>query len=416
MKLIFSIAGILLTVSESLYLADGVRHPAGVQTPSALNQFYPCKTNSIYFSYTTKLLLYMAASLFSPFTIGSLLLPNRIVMAPLTRRRATSNNIPTAIMATYYAQRASAGLIISEATAISPQAIGYVNIPGIWQNQQVDAWKKISQAVHDAGGHIYMQLWHVGRMSHSLLQEGNVLPVSASAIGLDDSINTPEGHMKMEIPRALETSEIAGIVEDYASAAIRTVEAGFDGVEIHAANAYLIDQFLHSSSNLRTDIYGGSVENRARFLFEVVESVVDAIGSNKTGIRLSQSNIRNGMDDPDPAGLYGYVISKLNNYKLAYLHLVEPMMPLDQHPHMIKNVTATFMPLWQGPLITAGNYDFEKGEKALNTGIADMVAYGRLFISNPDLPGRFALKVPLNEPDTTTFYAGGEKGYTDYLQ
>jgi N-ethylmaleimide reductase len=358
----------------------------------------------------------MSAELLTPFKIGNITIPNRVIMAPLTRRRATDDNIPTEIMIKYYSQRTSAGLIISEATAISPQGVGYLNIPGIWNQQQVDAWKKITEAVHKKDGHIFMQLWHVGRLSHSLFQPGKTLPVSASAIGLTDMINTPEGHKKMEVPRALETAEIAGIVKDYTDAAIRATEAGFDGVEIHGANAYLIDQFLHASSNHRTDQYGGSIENRARFLFEIVDSVTKAIGNTKVGLRLSPSNVRNGMDDPDPAALYNYVINKLNDFNLAYLHLVEPMFPLDAYPQMVKQVTAFFRPLWKGPLITAGNYDYEKGEQAIKQGIADMVAYGRLFISNPDLPGRFARKLPLNEPVTSTFYTSGEEGYTDYLE
>ena len=356
----------------------------------------------------------MSKSLHTALEIGNLSIPNRVVMAPLTRRRATSDHIPTPIMATYYRQRASAGLLISEATPVSPQAVGYMNVPGIWNLQQAEGWKPVTRAVHEAGGRIFMQLWHVGRISHSLLQPDKVLPVSASAISAGEIINTPEGHKKMEVPRALESDEIQGIVNDFAEGAKRAIEAGFDGVEIHGANGYLIDQFLHSSSNARTDEYGGSIENRARFLFEVVEAVVKAVGSEKTGIRLSPSNIKNGMDDTDPSGLYTYVISKLNDYGLSYLHLVEPMLPLDAHPHMIKEVTKFFRPVWKGPLITAGNYTPEKGEAAVEQGIADLVAYGRLYISNPDLPERMANKAPLNEPDTTTFYAGGEKGYTDY--
>ncbi len=225
--------------------------------------------------------------LMTPVKIGNLSLPNRVIMAPLTRRRADADHIPTPIMATYYRQRVSAGLLISEATPISPQAVGYLNVPGIWNQQQVEGWKPITKAVHEAGGRIYMQLWHVGRISHSLLQPGQGLPVSASAISAGEIINTPEGHKQMEVPRALETNEIPGIIRDYAEGASRAIEAGFDGVEIHGANAYLIDQFLHSSSNIRTDQYGGSIANRARFLFEVVEAVISAIGNTRVGIRLS---------------------------------------------------------------------------------------------------------------------------------
>ena len=354
------------------------------------------------------------SELLSPIKIGNITLPNRFVMAPLTRRRANADHVPQPVMVEYYRQRASAGLIISEATAISPQAIGYNNVPGIYTPEQVEAWKPIPDAVHKAGGKILMQLWHVGRISHSLLQPGRQLPVSASAISAGEIINTPEGHKPMETPRALETREIAGVVDDYSKAAVHAIEAGFDGVEIHGANGYLIDQFLHSSSNQRTDIYGGSITNKARFLFEIVDVVTEAIGNNKTGLRLSPSNYRNGMDDPDSETLYSYVIEKLNHYNLSYLHLIEPLLPLDKHPHLIKNVTKFFRPLWKGPLISAGNYTLKSGEDVLKQEIADMIAYGKLFIANPDLPERFAKEAPLNEPDTTTFYTGGEKGYIDY--
>jgi len=356
----------------------------------------------------------MSALILSPFKLGNISVPNRLAMAPLTRCRATHDNIPTEIMITYYAQRSSAGLLISEATAISPQGIGYMRIPGIWNQEQVKAWSKITDQVHQNGGHIFMQLWHVGRVSHSLMQAGNVLPVSASAIGIDAMINTPEGHKKMEVPRALEATEIPAVVNDYVIAAKNAIAAGFDGVEIHGANSYLIDQFLHSSSNIRTDQYGGSIENRARFLFEIVEAVVDAIGNSKTAIRLSPSITKNDMDDPDPAGLFSYVIQKLNDYELAYLHLVESIAPLDQYPHMIKEVAHFFRPVYKGPLISAGNYNYEKAEQALKENIADMIAFGRWFISNPNLPERFAKHIPLTEPDTSTFYSGGEKGYIDY--
>jgi len=353
-------------------------------------------------------------TLFTPIKVGDLKLPNRMIMAPLTRRRAAEGNMPTDLMAEYYRQRASAGLIISEATPISPQAIGYNNLPGIFTQAQLESWKKVTAAVHSNGGRIFMQLWHVGRISHSLFQQGHVLPIAPSAISAGEVITTPEGSKKMEIPRALETGEIAGIVEDYRKASANAKEAGFDGVEIHGANAYLIDQFLHQSSNHRTDEYGGSIENRARFALYIVKAVCDIWSSQRVGIRLSPSNTRNGMDDPDPAGLFGYLIGQLNSFNLAYLHLVEPMMPLDNYPHMIHEVARHFRPLWNGPLITAGNYNYEKGQAVIMEGIADMVAFGRLFIANPDLPERFARQLPLNIPDTDTFYYGGEKGYIDY--
>lgn len=353
-------------------------------------------------------------SLLQPFKLGNLTLKNRIVMAPLTRRRAGDGHVPVEMNAVYYAQRSGAGLIIAEASQISPQGIGYMNTPGIHTNEQVEGWKKVTAAVHDKGGMIFLQLWHVGRVSHSLLQPGNALPVSASALSGGDYITTPEGKMPMEVPRPLELSEIPGIVEDYRKAARNAILAGFDGVEIHAANSYLLDQFMHSSSNTRTDAYGGSIENRCRLTVEVTDAICKEIGSERTGIRLSPSNIRYGMDDKDPAGLFGYLIGELDKRNLAYLHLVEPMLPLDGHPHMIRQVAAYFRKYFSGTLITAGNYNPETARAAIDAGYADLVAFGRLFIANPDLPDRIALNAPLNEPDKDTFYTRGPEGYIDY--
>lgn len=341
-------------------------------------------------------------------------LKNRIVMAPLTRRRAGEGHVPGEMNAVYYAQRAGAGLIIAEASQISPQGIGYMNTPGIHTNEQVEGWKKVTTAVHEKGGLIFLQLWHVGRVSHSLLQPDNALPVSASALSGGDYITTPEGKKPMEVARPLGLDEIPGIVDDYRKAASNAIFAGFDGVEIHAANSYLLDQFMHSSSNTRTDAYGGSIENRCRLTLEVTDAICEEIGSEKTGIRLSPSNIRYGMDDPDPAGLFSYLISALDKRNLAYLHLVEPMLPLDGHPHMIQHVAKHFRIYYSGTLITAGNYTPETARVAIEAGHADLVAFGRLFISNPDLPARIALNAPLNEPDKDTFYTRGPKGYIDY--
>lgn len=351
---------------------------------------------------------------FEPFPIGKCILQNRIVMAPLTRRRATDDHIPVPVMAEYYAQRASAGLIIAEASPISPEAVGYANIPGIYNRQQVEAWKPVTQAVHEKNGLIFLQLWHVGRISHPFLLPEGIVPVSASPLVVDEVINTPKGYMKMVTPRPLETREIPRVVNDYHKAALNALEAGFDGVEIHAANSYLLEQFLHESSNKRRDAYGGSVKNRCRIVLEVVEAVSSAIGSLRTGIRLSPNNVKYGMDDSNPAALYGYLIGQLNRFDLAYLHLVEPMLPLERYPHMLKEVAPHFRKIWNGPLITCGNYSYESGLAALNSGVADLVAFGRLFISNPDLPLRFRIGAPLQEPDSTTFYYGGTTGYTDY--
>lgn len=356
----------------------------------------------------------MKNPLLEPYQLGHLNLKNRLVMSPLTRRRAGKGGVPGEMNALYYAQRASAGLIIAEASQISPQGVGYIDTPGIHSDEQVEGWKLVTKAVHDKGGLIFLQLWHVGRVSHSLLQPGNALPVSASAISGGDFITTPKGKMPMEVPRPLEMSEIAGVIEDYRKAAANAMKAGFDGVEIHAANSYLLDQFMHSSSNIRTDQYGGSIENRCRFTLEVTDAICKEIGNEKTGIRLSPSNIRYGMDDENPAELFGYVIGELNKRNIAYLHLVEPMAPLENHPHMIPEVAKHFRKHYSGTLITAGNYIPESGREALESGIADLVAYGRLFIANPDLPDRIAANAPINTPDVDTFYTRGPEGYVDY--
>lgn len=352
--------------------------------------------------------------LLQPYKSGNLTLKNRIVMAPLTRRRAGTGGVPVEMNAIYYAQRATAGLIIAEASQISPQGVGYMNTPGIHSPEHVEGWKKVTKAVHEKRGLIYLQLWHVGRVSHSLLQPGNVLPVSASAISGGDFITTPQGKMPMEVPRPLLLEELPGIIEDYRKAASNAIVAGFDGVEIHAANSYLLDQFMHTSSNIRQDKYGGSIENRCRLTLEVTDAVCREIGKEKTGIRLSPSNIRYGMDDTDPAALFEYVISQLDKRGLAYLHLVEPMIPLDNHPHMIKNVAEHFRKFYSGTLIAAGNFNLETGQEVVENEMADLVAFGRLFIANPDLPERIALNAPLNIPDTDTFYTPGPEGYIDY--
>ncbi len=352
--------------------------------------------------------------LLTPYKTGSLNLKNRLVMAPLTRRRAGEGNVPGELNALYYAQRASAGLIIAEATPISPQGVGYLHTPGIHTQAQVEGWKLVTSAVHAKGGKIFLQLWHVGRVSHSLLQPNNDLPVSASAISAGDYITTPIGKMPMEVPRALRLDELPGIIEDYRKAAANAISAGFDGVEIHAANAYLLDQFMHSSSNIRKDEYGGTVENRCRLTLEVTDAICAEIGLDRTGIRLSPSNLKHGMDDPDPAVLFGYVIHELDKRGLAYLHLVEPLAPLDQHPHMVRSVAKHFRKFYSGTLIAAGNFTPESASETIESGDADLVAFGRLFISNPDLPERIQYNAPITPPDVDTFYTPGPEGYVDY--
>ncbi|MCF8378155.1 MAG: alkene reductase [Bacteroidales bacterium] len=358
-----------------------------------------------------------SAHLFKPLKIGRYELRNRVIMAPLTRRRATTDHIPTEIMATYYQQRASAGLIIAEATNISAQAVGYMNSPGIYNDIQIEAWKKVTKGVHKSGGLIFLQLWHTGRISHSLLQPNNNIPVSASSIKANGQINTPQGQMEMEVPRTLEIKEISRIIEDYKQAAINSIEAGFDGIEIHAANGYLPDQFLHDGSNHRKDIYGGSIANRCRFVLEVVEACCTVIGSDRVGIRLSPSGIYKDMMDSNPVALYEYLINYLNDFNLAYLHLMEPYVALDppgKYSNYLKKVTPHFRKVYSGKLITNVNFNFESGNMAISSGVADAIAYGKLFISNPDLVERFKKSTSLNTWDENTFYYGGEKGYLDY--
>jgi N-ethylmaleimide reductase len=342
---------------------------------------------------------------------------NRVVMAPLTRRRATEQHAPTELMRIYYEQRASAGLIIAEATNISSQAVGYMNTPGIFTREQVNAWKPVTDGVHERGGVIFLQLWHVGRVSHSLLQPGGTLPVSSSAIKLSGTINTSRGHKETETPRALETSEISIIVNDYRKAARNAILAGFDGVEIHGANGYLPDQFLHLGSNIRTDGYGGSIKNRCRFLLEVTEACCREIGPSKVGLRLSPSGIFKDMSDPEPVALYEYLVEELNGFNLVWLHLMEPyvaLAPPEKYKQYLKIVTPHFRKIFKGTLITNVGYNFTSGNKVIREGYANMVAFGKLFISNPDLVDRFKKSAPLNTWDESTFYYGGPKGYIDY--
>lgn len=352
--------------------------------------------------------------LLTGFQIGTYHLKNRLIMAPLTRRRAGAGNIPVDMMAEYYAQRSSAGLIITEGAQISPQGVGSLNTPGIHSEEQIKGWKKITHAVHEKNGLIFLQLWHVGRISHFSLQPDNKLPVAPSAISPGGEIGTPQGKKPAEIPHALSIKEISDIIEDYRKAALNAKEAGFDGVEIHAANSYLIDQFLHDSSNIRTDQYGGSFTNRASFLFEVLEAVISIWGNKRVGIRLAPSGTRYDMNDADPVGLFDFVINKLNDYDLAYLHLIEPLLPLDDYPHYLKKVTKHYRKIYNGTLIACGKFTQEKGNEYIREQWADLIAFGKLFIANPDLPERFEHNLVLNQPDKDTFYTGGEKGYIDY--
>jgi N-ethylmaleimide reductase len=355
-------------------------------------------------------------SFLSPLRLGDLALPNRVVMAPLTRLRNTPDGVPTALAREYYAQRAGAGLIVAEATAIAPQGRGYPGAPGIYTDDQVAGWRTVTDAVHRAGGRIASQLWHVGRISHSSFQPDGGPPLAPSAIAPEGQGLTADGRqVPFEVPRALELAELPGIVSSYARAAGRALEAGFDAVEVHGANGYLLDQFLEDRSNRRTDEYGGSFENRARLLFEVVDAVAAVVGPGRVGVRLSPNGSFNTMGDSDPVGLFGTVIRGLDRRHLAYLHLIEPRQdsaaPAPGAPGLS---SARFRPLFRGPLIAAGGYDREDARRALAEGRADAVAFGRWFISNPDLVQRLALDLPLTPYDRSTFYGGDARGYTDY--
>ncbi len=354
-----------------------------------------------------------AKALQSPLRLGPYSLKNRLVMAPLTRNRAGPGNVPQPINAEYYRQRASAGLIITEATQVSPQGVGYPNTPGIHDDAQMAGWRQVTRAVHEAGGRIFLQLWHVGRISHPSLQPGGALPVAPSAIRPAGEAFTHDGPVPFLTPRALETREVAGIVGQFRRAAEKALQAGFDGVEVHAANGYLLDQFLRDGTNRRTDAYGGTVENRARLLFEVLDAVVGVWGADKVGVRLSPTNNFNDIRDSDPDRTFGYVVERLNRYGLAYLHVVENAFGTDAHAQQSYDRRA-LRAAFDGVYIANGGYDRERAETALANDDADLVAFGQLFIANPDLPKRFALGADLNAPDPATFYGGDARGYTDY--
>lgn len=349
------------------------------------------------------------SDLFSPIKIGDIELTNRMAMAPMTRNRAPEN-VPTPLMVEYYKQRASAGLIISEGAQISEQAVGYPATPGIYSEAQVAGWKQVTDAVHGQGGHIFCQLWHCGRVSHPDFH-GGALPVAPSAIQPAGQAFTFEGLKDFVTPRALEIEEIAEIVAQYCHAAACAVAAGFDGVEIHAANGYLIDQFLRDGSNQRTDVYGGPVENRVRLLQEVVDAVAEEIGAEKVGVRLSPMNAFNDMSDSDPQTTFNYAAGAIASIGLAYLHVVEVNMAGEAEAGF--NV-AEMRGHFDGAYMANGGYDRQRAEKAIESGVADLVSFGIPFLANPDLPERLRRNAALNQPDQATFYGGDAHGYTDY--
>ena len=366
----------------------------------------------------------MTLSLFSRYEIGPYTLKNRMVMAPLTRSRSKQpGNIPSRLNAFYYAQRASAGLIITEATQISQQGQGYAWTPGIYTEEQIEGWRLVAESVHDVDGLIFMQLWHVGRISHPALQPKGALPVAPSAIAptgmafVTNAKGEPE-FVPFVVPRALEAEELPALVKQYVQAAKNALSAGLDGVEIHAANGYLLDQFLNSSTNQRTDAYGGSIENRARLLLEVVESVARVCGFDRVGVRISPMGTFNDMGDENPEALFGYVAEKLNELDLAYLHVVDPSHGGHQTTETPDPRGVAIMTMirerFAGTLMVCGGYTLERAQESIQNHQADLVAFGRPFIANPDLPERLRTGASLNEPVQATFYGGGVAGYVDY--
>lgn len=366
----------------------------------------------------------MTKHLFNPIRLGSHTLAHRVAMAPLTRSRAGQpGNLPTAMNVEYYRQRAGAALIVTEATQISQQGQGYAWTPGIHTEEQVEAWRAVSEAVHNEGGTIFLQLWHVGRVSHPVFQPNGALPVAPSALPvpgktfiIDENGNGVWGDVP--VPQALTDNGIRDIVDDYRKAALNAIAAGMDGVEIHAGNGYLLDQFINSNSNKRTDAYGGTIENRARLLLEVVDAISAEIGSSRVSVRLTPMGRFMGMGDDTPEATFSFIVRQLNSRKLAYLHLVEPAMV-----GTVKD--ENFDPRWDaiiqllraeysGVLMLAGGYDSESAERALASGRADIIAFGRPFIANPDLPVRLKENLALNTPDASSFFGGGANGYIDY--
>jgi N-ethylmaleimide reductase len=362
--------------------------------------------------------------LFEPIRLGGLELPHRIVMAPLTRSRARQpGNVPTPLNACYYAQRASAALIISEATQVSMQGQGYAWTPGIHSREQVDGWRLVSEAVHDKGGRMFMQLWHVGRISHPALQPDQMLPVAPSALRpggrafIENERGEPE-FVPFVTPRSLQVEEMPYLVRQYTRGARNAQRAGMDGVEVHGANGYLLDQFLQSGTNRRTDEYGGPVQNRARLLMEAVQAACEVWGPQFVGVRLAPLGTFNDMSDDNPEETFGHVAERLNDYELAYLHLVNPAAArvekgLPPEPRALRMVEL-IRSKYRGRLMLCGGFDRDSAETWLEMGRADVIAFGRKFIANPDLPERLRSRAPLNQDDPSTYYGGGAKGYTDY--
>jgi N-ethylmaleimide reductase len=354
----------------------------------------------------------MSTKLFDSFKLGNLTLPNRLVMAPLTRNRALAGLVPSPLSAEYYGQRASAGLLISEATQVSQQGQGYQDTPGIYSKEQVAGWRKVTDHIHERGGRIFLQAWHVGRISHTSLQPNGGAPVAPSAIRANTKTYVNNAFTEVSEPRALDLSEIPGIIDSYKRGAANAIEAGFDGVEVHGANGYLLDQFARDGINKRTDAYGGSIENRARLMLEVSKAIADEIGADRTGIRISPVTPANDASDSNPQPLFEYIVDQLNALKLVYIHVIEGATggPRDVAPFDYGSLRKRF----KGAYMANNGYDFELATKVLAAGAADLIAFGKPYIANPDLVERLKKGAPLNTPDKATFYGGGAKGYTDY--
>lgn len=356
-------------------------------------------------------------ALLQPITLsGGLELKNRVWMAPMTRSRAdNAENKPFEIHEKYYTQRASSGLIITEGSQVSEQGVGYINTPGIHSKEQVEGWKGVTKAVHNKGGKIFIQLWHVGRISHPDFHNGE-LPVAPSAINPHAKSFTPKGFKDTVTPKEMSLEEIKQTVLDFQSAAKNAMEAGFDGVEIHSSNGYLLHQFFSRTSNVRMDEYGGSIENRAKILFDIIEAIKEVMPENKIGLRLNPSlNGIFGMEaDEETIPTFDYIVEKLNNYELAYLHLSEPFNDVSDIPYLVSEIAKHYRPMYKGTLVINAGFDQEKGNKFILEGLADAVAYGTLYIANPDLVERFEQDAELAEADKDTYYTPGEKGYTDY--
>ena len=352
-------------------------------------------------------------SLFDPIELGAIHAPNRILMAPLTRGRATRDHVPTPIMAEYYAQRASAGLIISEATGISREGLGWPFAPGLWTDEQVEAWKPVTAAVHDAGGRIVAQLWHMGRIVHPDFLDG-ASPVSSSATTAPGSAHTYSGKQRYTEARALGLDEIPRVLDDYVKAARNAVAAGFDGVQLHAANGYFIDQFLRDNSNFRDDAYGGSIENRIRLLDEVTRAIVGEVGAGRTSVRLSPNGDSQGANDSQPYALFGAAAAALDQIGIAFLELREPGYEGTFGKGEVDPVAPTIRQHFKGPLVLNSDYRADSAQAALDSGVADAIAFGRTFLANPDLPARLAAGAPLNDDVMVTWYSQGPEGYVDY--